>query len=164
MRESSIYAGWHMAGSPRRKRRRPPHPVPHFRTRPQSCDPDVITSQTILPLFVFPARPAPHAHPIPGQIWANIPTWNPATGLNTAVLTYSRPGRAGVARGFATVATACASPARRSQVDHSRNRLPDILPSTHLPPSSFLSNLFHPHTYHVRHKGDAQRRDKASHL
>lgn len=45
-----------------------------------------------------------------------------------------------------------------------RNRLPDILPSTHLPPSSFLSNLFHPHTYHVRHKGDAQRRDKASHL
>lgn len=59
MRESSIYAGWHMAGSPRRKRRRPPHPVPHFRTRPQSCDPDVITSQTILPLFVFPARPAP---------------------------------------------------------------------------------------------------------
>lgn len=92
MRESSIYAGWHMAGSPRRKRRRPPHPVPHFRTRPQSCDPDVITSQTILPLFVFTARPAPHAHPIPRQIWANIPTWNPATGLNTAVLTYSRPG------------------------------------------------------------------------
>lgn len=139
------------------KRREDDSPtVPHVPQRPQSCDPDVISSRLIPPLSPFWAGTVRQQLQLPPKSPANLgtfSTWPPATDqspvclrtLDVAWICHPRH---------------CASlPADRPQHQlisiHLHASLISFQPLPTIPPS---------HHPHVRHKGDAEGRDKTSHL
>lgn len=94
MRESSIYAAGAWQGESQQEREDDSHPVPHVRQRPQSCDPDVISSRHIPPPFSILGRSNRKHGQLPGKsprpISAPFSAWPPRHKLITGVLTYSR--------------------------------------------------------------------------
>lgn len=78
--------------------------------RPQACDPDVITSQTILPSFPFSARPPSRHIQLPPKPPPNLGHFCHVAARHSfkhrCAYVLSTGRAVGVARGFATVATA----------------------------------------------------------